>query len=149
MTDENDNRYIKRYDKGPYEIRIGRDVAKFFAQVYQQGSREDTLTATTLKELESKIDRYLAGEASAGELRAVKDELVKARQEVAALTKSLMEVGDGNAKAAQYEKELEDQDTKLKNYERQIAQLESDVQQYKDDLEAAKSVKKESAKGQK
>lgn len=141
-----DTPYLKRYHKGPYEIRILRDVGKFSAQIYEENSRTDVLTSVTLPGLNAKIDRYLAGEASASELKRLAGELTSAKEEIAALTKSLTEVGDGNAKAAQYEKELEDVDLKLTALRKELAQAESDRDQYKEELAAAKSVKKTPAK---
>lgn len=143
---EDDNRYIKRYNKGPYEIRIGRDVGRFFAQIYTENVREDVLTASTPAKLDEKVRRYLAGGESAAELESLKSQLVASREEIAAMTKTLTSMGDGNAKAAQYEKELEDQDAKIKGYEKQIAKLEDDVDRLKSQLDAVKANKTDEKK---
>lgn len=137
-----DTRYIKRYTKGQYDLRFAKDVGKFACQIYVENRREDVLTHDSLTELEAKVERYLAGEAQSGELKSLKDQLVKAREEVASLTKSLTSIGDGNAKAAQLEKELEKLQEKLRENEKKLAQAEADIEQYKNDIDALKSVKK-------
>lgn len=149
MPDEQptDNQYMKVYNKGQYEIRIGRDVKKFFAAIYVQGRREDTLTHHSPDGLEKKVDRYLSGAASENELESVKQELDKARKENAALTKSLTEMGDSNAKCAEYERELDEQNKKIEKIEKENAQLRTDVEQYRADLEAARGANSKQASG--
>ena len=137
--------YIKRYEKGTYDIRILRGQGRFAGQIYVDGTREDVLTHPDLPELEKKIDRYLAADATSAELNASNDELVKARQQVTDLTKTLTESGDSNARAAQLEKELDDASVEIKDLTTKLADANASIDQLKIDLAAAKRVKKTKA----
>ena len=131
--------YIKVYEVGKYEVRTLRDSGRFSAVIYEKGKRTDVLTSSTPKKLEEKVERYINASGVSAELEAAKKATEEAREEVAKLTKSLNEMGDGHARAAQYEKELEEKDKEIQELEDIRARYEADLTKCQAELEAAKN----------
>jgi len=125
MTDQADNSYIKRYNVGTREVRIGRDSGKLFAQIYVENAREDVLTSKTLGDLEGKLERYLEGEVFKDSIQKLEDELKACKAENEQLTKSLRELGDCHAMASEYKRELDIQDKKIEELQAKVAELEA------------------------